>query len=369
MTHVRGYGRSERGSSWFPSPVYRSIPSLAVAFRKHAVKTARMSLRLLMRPRSIALALGGLLLLGLVRDYAPDLPRQMLIAKYGAAPSKFARLGSGAWGHYRDQGDASKPVLLLVHGSNSSLHTWEPWVAALGREFRTVSLDLPGHGLTGSVPGDDYSPEGMVAFVHEFAHQLGLSRFTLAGNSMGGHIAWRYALKYAEDLEALVLVDAAGVNHLLPSDQQPSLPLGMRLTRTPGVNFIAQFLTPRRFVEKAVKATFHNQRFVTAQMVDRYYELLRFPGNRRATRLRAAARVDLSRAQHLNEIRTPTLILWGDNDKLIPVAAARLFAAKIPNATLVVYHDVGHIPMEEVAQRSAADLQAFLHSKSGHAGL
>jgi pimeloyl-ACP methyl ester carboxylesterase len=65
--------------------------------------------------------------------------------------------------HVRDQGNTDGPAIVLLHGSNASLHTWEPWVAQLGDRFRIVTMDMPGHGLAGRTPGDDYSPMGMVA--------------------------------------------------------------------------------------------------------------------------------------------------------------------------------------------------------------
>src|SRR5260221_10379668 len=119
----------------------------------------------------------AVLALGLRAARTPDMPREVLVAKYGQPPSKIIRLPNGAQVHYRDQGPAGAPVLLLLHGSSSSLHTWEPWVERLRDALRIVTLDLPGHGLTGPVPGDDYSPDGMVGFVEVFRNAVGLSHF------------------------------------------------------------------------------------------------------------------------------------------------------------------------------------------------
>jgi pimeloyl-ACP methyl ester carboxylesterase len=292
----------------------------------------------------------------------PDLPKGYLEKKYAPWPSAFLQLPGGARVHYRDQGSPGAPALVLLHGSNSSLHTWEPWVRALSATFRVVSLDLPGHGLTGPVPGDDYSPDGMAAFLDEFRKKLGLEHFYLAGNSMGGNVSLRYTLAHPDVVEKLVLLDARGVNHLLPPQNQPEVPIGFRLMRTPVLNRIATFTTPRSFVEKTTRAVFVDQSLVTKEMIERYYELLLFPGNRRATRLRAAAPADLPDADRLREIRAPTLILWGSGDKLIPEAAADVFRARIRGSRVIVYQDVGHLPMEEVPARSAADTLAFLRS-------
>ena len=107
-------------------------------------------------------------------SHAVDSAR-VLEAKYATPPSQFVMLPDGARAHYRDRGPRDAPVLLLIHGSNASLFTWEPWTDAARRHFRVVAVDLPGHGLTGAVPNQDYSQAGMVEFVHEFADKIGLT--------------------------------------------------------------------------------------------------------------------------------------------------------------------------------------------------
>ena len=109
-----------------------------------------------------------------------DLPREKLVGKYAGGASQFVTLPSGASAHVRDEGNPGGPVLVLVHGSNASLHTWEPWVAELGDTYRIISMDLPGHGLTGRVPGDDYTRNGMASFVHEVMGTLHVERFAIA---------------------------------------------------------------------------------------------------------------------------------------------------------------------------------------------
>jgi pimeloyl-ACP methyl ester carboxylesterase len=100
---------------------------------------------------------------------------------------------------------------MLLHGSNASLHTWEPWVALLGDEYRIVSVDLPGHRLTGRVPDDDDSMAAFVATVAAVADHLGIDRFALGGNSMGGGVTWQFALAHPERVSAMILVDAVGL--------------------------------------------------------------------------------------------------------------------------------------------------------------
>lgn len=307
--------------------------------------------------RSLALAVLLIAFLGLA---TPDLPAQELIAKYGEPPSKFMTLPSGAHVHYRDQGDPSAPTLVLLHGSNSSLHTWQPWVGLLSDSFRIVSFDFPGHGLTGRVPGDDYSVNGMANFVDAVRKQLGITHFFLAGNSMGGNIAWRVTVEHPEAVDKLILLDASGIQQLLPEDQQPKIPLGMRIARTPGLNLLMGVITPRRAFADSLHKLFQDQSKVDEAMIDRYYELLLYPGNRTATRYRASASPNNAELEKLASIKAPTLLLWGEKDPLYPPAAGRMFQSKIPGAKLIVYPHVGHIPMEEIPARSAADARAFL---------
>lgn len=308
--------------------------------------------------RRMLLFLAGALVAIGVSAFTPELPKQALEARYAPPPSKFLVLPSGARVHYRDQGNG--PVLVLLHGLMSSLHTWEPWVSVLESRFRVITLDLPGHGLTGSVPGDDYSLDGMVTFLDEFRKKLGLTRFALGGNSMGGNVSWRFTLAHPDAVSALVLLDSGGVDHLLSPQDQPKLPIGFRILRLPVLNRIAEYITPRRVVEKSLLGTLADPQQVTPMMVDRYWDLLRYPGNRRAARLRNGTSQHVELADRLSQIHTPTLILWGEKDKLRGLPAARIFAAKISGSKLVSYPGIGHVPMEEIPERSAADAMQFL---------
>ncbi|MCE9648299.1 MAG: alpha/beta hydrolase [Parvibaculum sp.] len=288
-----------------------------------------------------------------------DKTKDELAAKYAGAPSQFIELPSGAVAHVRDQGNMQGPALVLIHGSNASLHTWEPWVALLGAKYRIVTMDMPGHGLTGAVPGDDYSRAGMVAFTHEVLQKLGVAHYAIGGNSMGGGVAAQYAEDYPGEVTALILVDAAG----LPRERQPGekIPLGFRLAQMPVLNKIMLYVSPRSIFAEGVRKVFVDQSKVTEEMIDRYYDLNLYDGNRKATGIRFRyPPTDQAVAEKLGQIAVPVLVLWGEKDGLIPVANAYEFQKRISGAKVVVYPDVGHIPMEEVPERSAADVDSFL---------
>lgn len=291
-----------------------------------------------------------------------DLPREELVGKYAGGASQFATLPSGASAHIRDEGNPEGPVLVLIHGSNASLHTWEPWVAELGGTYRIVSMDLPGHGLTGRVPGDDYSREAMAGFVIEIMDALGVERFAVGGNSMGGGVSAMIALENPDRVSALILVNSAGIPVERDADD---VPLAFRLAGMPVISKVMRYVLPRSVVEEGLQKVFVDQSKVTDEMVARYFDLTLHEGNRDATRIRFSqnmARDEVAFAARLGEISMPTLIIWGDKDGLIPVSAAHEFKARIPHAELVIYENVGHIPMEEVPGESAGAVAAFLTS-------
>lgn len=305
--------------------------------------------------------IGSLLLVVLIAlfalGYTPDTDPAEMKAKYASPASQFVGLDGGLTLHVRDEGRRDGPVLVLLHGSNASLHTWEPWVARLKDKYRIISLDQIGHGLTGPNPNGHYDGAAFVGTLNALMNKLGVTRFALAGNSMGGYVAWEYALAHPNRLTHLVLIDAAGP----PDDPDKDLPIGFRIARTPGISKLALVITPRSVFEKSLHGSVSNQAIVTPAAIDRYWELNRYPGNRKATGDRFAqyGKRDTN-VGRLGEIKVPTLILWGDEDKLIPASGADWFAARIPGSTRIIYRGIGHMPMEETPDQSARDLDAFL---------
>jgi pimeloyl-ACP methyl ester carboxylesterase len=302
----------------------------------------------------LLLVIAGGIAIALFAD--PDARPVELEAQYAPPPSQFVILPSGARVHYRNQGSRTGPVLVLLHGSTASLHTWEPWVAQIGDAFHMISVDLPGHGLTGPVPGDDYSQEGMAKFVDEFTRAIGVDRFALAGNSMGGGVAARYALMYPNRLTHLILVDAGGIPSKTPVDRG----LGLTLARIPIVQNLMLYVTPRNLFEDGLKNAFVDDRFVTPDMVDRYWKLNRREGNRAAALKRFQLPMDTYIQDNITKITTPTLILWGDQDRLTPRDMGDAYNAAIKGSKLIVYKNIGHIPMEEAAEQSARAVRDFL---------
>lgn len=288
----------------------------------------------------------------------PDTDPAAMMAKYGQAPSQMVQLADGRRIHLRDEGPRDAPVIVLLHGSNADLHTWQPWVDALKTDYRVIRFDQRGHGLTGPAEDGAYGTDAFVADVGRVADALGLDRFVLAGNSMGGAIAMGYALAHPERLKGLVLVDAGGA----PIARKGGGNLAFRLAAMPVVgDGLSQFL-PRSLIAKSLSQSVSNQQVVTADAVDRYWELARYPGNRAATRTRFSTPRRSFSSEAVASMEVPTLVMWGEDDALIPFAAGQWYADRLPRATLVSYQGIGHLPMEEAPQRSVSDLRGWLNS-------
>jgi pimeloyl-ACP methyl ester carboxylesterase len=288
----------------------------------------------------------------------PDTDAAAMREKYGGPSPRFAETADGMSVHYRDQGCKDCPAMIFVHGSNASLHTFEPLFENLKDKYRLISYDQPGHGLTGPHPRDDYSAQGMFEAISAVVDATGVERFTIVGNSMGGWIAWRYALENPRDLSGLVLINASGAPQA-PDAEKRTLYLGARIMLHPAGRFLAQHIMPRAVFKKSLQHSSVDDAFVTEAMVDRYWELLRYPGNRRAAGLRAIVDRESQYGQRLSEITAPTLILWGAQDRVTPPHNATTFDQVIPNSRSVMYEDVGHLTMEEAPVRTAAAIDAF----------
>jgi pimeloyl-ACP methyl ester carboxylesterase len=287
--------------------------------------------------------------------WTPDTDPEAMLAKYGGEEAQFAEGPSGLRVHYRVSGPKDAPVLLFIHGTAASLHTWEPMRERFEGRYRVIAYDQPGHGLTGPHPQDDYRFEGMADGLRAVMDAEGVEGAVLIGNSMGGWVAWQAALAMPERTEGLVLLDASG----MPNDVRTDSALGFRIMRSPIGRALAQKLGSRHMVERSLYDTVTVESIIDDAMIDRYHELLRYPGNRGAlARQFATKRPD--RSGELRTLDIPVLVIWGADDGLIPLTAGRAMAAAIPDAELKIYEGVGHLPMEEAPDRTAADIDAYL---------
>jgi pimeloyl-ACP methyl ester carboxylesterase len=302
------------------------------------------------------LALAGALAL----SWASDRSVASLAGRWAAVGegSRFVNV-QGMKVHVRDEGPMTEaPPIVLLHGTGSSLHTWDGWAAELALTRRVIRFDLPGFGMTGPHPKDDYSQEAFAGFVVAALDALGVAQpVVLAGNSLGGQIAFETALRHPRRVSALVLVDSIGYAYV-----SESVPLAFRIARSP-LSPMMEFTLPRQTVALSLRNVYGEPDRVTPALIDRHEELALRTGNRMALVKRLAqeerewAQFDASR---IASIKHPTLILWGGQDRLVPPAYGERFAKDIAGAKLVKFDKLGHVPHEEDAGATVAAVLSFL---------
>lgn len=309
----------------------------------------------------IATLLLLVLLLGAGWAWTPDLPTTDLQARWAPPPSRFVEAGGLRW-HLRDTGPAeaategpqATPVLLL-HGFGSSLHTWDGWAAALEKQQRVLRVDLPGAGLTGPDPQRRYDDAHALQQLLALLDELGLQRVAVAGHSMGGRLAWRLAVQHPQRVERLLLVAPDGF-------ESPGFEYG----KAPDVGFGASLLPhvlPRVALRAGLAPAWGDESRLGEATIDRYHELLRAPGNRRAVLDRLAQlRLEDPRPL-LAGLSLPVLLVWGEADRMIPPRHADDWLQALPPATgarLLLLPGLGHVPQEEDASAGLQAITTFL---------
>lgn len=288
-------------------------------------------------------------------------------------------LDFGASIHYRDQGKKDGPALVMIHGGFGSLQNWEGWIAPLGHRYRLISLDLLGHGLTGASPQKHYARSHQRDAIAQLLANLGVTRYAVAGNSFGGGIALELALAYPEQVSALILVDSEGLPNA--EDGYDASQFNQDAAVTPEDPSFTELgwherLAPRfvgnSVVRSALESMIHDQTKVTDDLVDQFALALRHEGNGEAQILMFRQNLyeiaqngphDLK--DKLPSVTTPTLILQGEQDTLVPLRVAKQFDELIPNSKIEVIPNTGHMPMLEAPLKSAQKAQAFLDMQPG----
>jgi pimeloyl-ACP methyl ester carboxylesterase len=288
---------------------------------------------------------------------APDIPYEMLEAKFADDDSRFVDLPGGFHVHYQEEGHASLPLLVLLHGFGDSYTTWDGWVHELGGQFRIIRLDFPGHGLTRAPSDYVLRGDNLAEFVDAFAAKLDLPQFTVAGNSMGGVVAWQLALRHPERISALVLLGAGG----FPNEKSAAaLPLALRMFQFRLGRMLLRTIDDRPLIDEALKADVYDKSVITPALVDRWAELQRAPGHREILMSLDPATLNSASPAIMQYLQASTLVINGESDVVVTPSSARKLAAAIPGAKLIIYPHVGHLPQIEIPQRSATDVAAFL---------
>lgn len=313
----------------------------------------------------LILSLALLLCLALLLSYRGDIAVEELLEKYSDENSYFLKV-DGINVHVKVKGQG-EPIF-LIHGSFSSLHTWETWENELSPFFMTISMDLPGHGLTGPDPDKRYAVTDYARLVFGIADQLGIDEFHVAGNSMGGGVALVMASSNPDRILSLNLIDSSGApapentNKVPSSSQRGGGAWIFKVAENPVFSRLLLKCTPEFLFKINLKQVFGDDSKITSEMVKRYHDLMRREGNRQATVDRLTVRrpyeVDFSK------LNMPVLIIWGAKDTWIPLAAGKRLKAAIPEATLKVFENAGHVPMEEIPTETVAEYLSFLGIQS-----
>ncbi|MEI8073497.1 MAG: alpha/beta hydrolase [Bacteroidota bacterium] len=294
-----------------------------------------------------------------VSYYQKDLPVDKLIAKYCNQDDHFMNL-MGMQVHYRDEGNRSDSLpIVFIHGTAASLFTWDSTVTILKDKKRIIRFDLPAFALTGPNPEKDYSIEYYTHFVDSFLTRLQVNQCILVGNSLGGNIAWSYTIAHTEKVSKLVLVDAGGMR----SSVQPKGAIGFKIAQIPVLNNIVKYITPKALVIKSLHQAYGDPSKVKDWQENRYFDLLIRQGNREALINRFKSNLLVDETEKIMQIKTPTLIIWGDQDQLIPVENAYKFNKAITGSELEIMKGVGHVPMEESPTAFAKRLGIFIDKK------
>ena len=283
-----------------------------------------------------------------------DIPVAQLKAKYQKVNSAFIDI-DGVSVHYIMEGrmDDSLPIV-FIHGTSASLHTWDTLSSLLKTNKKIIRLDLPAFGLTGPNRLNQYSFNFYNQFLDEFLLKLNVTKCIVAGNSLGGSIAWNYAIASPDKVKQLILLDASGYPK---KDEKGSL--GFKLAGIPVLNQALKHISPISLIRKSLEDAFYDKSLVTAQMVEQYHDMLLRAGNRAAV-LELFQHPMKADATKIKMITQPTLIIWGKEDQLISYKNAALFKQDIRNSQMLVLDKVGHIPMEEAPKQVAAAILEFI---------
>jgi pimeloyl-ACP methyl ester carboxylesterase len=294
------------------------------------------------------IVLAGLLFIALKKD---DIPLGKLKAKYANNASRFMEIDS-LQVHYRVEGQG-QPVV-LIHGTGACLQSWDEWTDSLKKYYKVIRLDMPGFGLTGPRNDRDYSSAMYVSFLDEFLGKLGIDSFVLAGNSLGGEIAWNYAATFPAKVTHLILLDPAGFYK--EKNEHPfsvfSLAKHKWLTSMMGQ------LDTKILVKQTLKDVYYDDSKITKQKIEMYHDMSLRAGNRKAFTDRVQ-QIDKEKVPDLTPIRAKTLLMWGKQDKLLDISLAEHFS-HIPGLKKIVYDKVGHSPQEEIPAKSVTDAMNFI---------
>ncbi len=259
--------------------------------------------------------------------------------------------------HYIEEGIGKSEVpIILIHGFASFCFTWDAWATDLQKDHHIIRLDMPMFGLTGpseTFQPEDYNIELSVQFLEAFFKLKGIDDVHLVGNSLGGWIAAMYASAHPEQVQSLTLIDSAGT---LPADEAPLV------VKVASVNAVKKRYSkgvPKWVISNRMRSAYANPDRMTEENIQRYYEINNIEENLPEL-FNAASAMPEPDLSIFPKIKAPTLILWGADDKWIPLKHAYLLDLHIPNSQVKVINNCGHAPQEECPEESIIPFKSFL---------
>jgi len=282
--------------------------------------------------------------------WTPDLPRVELESRYSHGIADFREI-EGMRLHVRVEGPANAPVVILVHGFGASLQSFDAWSRGLP-DYRVIRFDLPGFGLSAVDPTDDYTDTRSLQVLLALMDSMNIERATLAGHSIGGRIAWKFAAAHPERVARLVLISPDGF-------ASPGFEYG-KAAEVPATLGLMRYALPKSLLKMNLLPGYADPDFVSDALVTRYHDLMLAPGARDAMLRRLQQTVLEDPEPILASIRMPVLLLWGEQDAMIPIANAEDYLRVLPNARIVRLPGVGHLAHEEGAAASLAALRDFI---------
>ena len=295
-----------------------------------------------------------------------DIPKNEIIAKHAKGASDFLELADGSKIHFRDEGNKDDKVLILVHGFNGSLFNYEPLVPYLSDNYRVISLDLPAHGLTGAVESDLYSHKAYQNVIEEVVEILEVDKFYFVGHSMGGMIAWRYALDNLDQLNGLIIIGSAFFGNEQEFEDFQTInapPLAFELIESKFFIRLLEFITPRILVKEGISQSVYDQSIVTDELVDQFHDIILMEGTRVAVGRLAEVHEDdfIADPIDLRKITIPSLIIHGEEDNLVDIGFIDHFMEQIPNSKLISYPKTGHMIPMEIPLQLSEDIREFIN--------
>src|SRR5215216_3735283 len=258
--------------------------------------------------------------------------------------------------HYQEAGDEHAPALVLIHGFASSTLVWSKVFLKLAEAgYRVIAIDMLGYGYSSKPRNGEYTIAGQAKLLTRLLDCLGIARAIFVGSSYGGAVAATCALDYADRVEKLVLVGTVNNNR----------PLAFKLMRVFSSPVFGDVVSPlligsRRLLRRRMKRVYDRHSWVLDERrVEARHLPLRAASTQRAI-IRTVRRWNaerISRDAHL--ISQPTLLLWGENDREIPLADAERLHAEIPGSRLIVFLNCGHLPHEEYPEAFTKVVSGF----------